>query len=71
MKEVIAGKRDRIEFELFGESDGMASAQANGGSAKAATLHHDGSVWIAEHRLVLVVCSQSDYSSLLKCYRRW
>ncbi|CAM5446530.1 diguanylate cyclase [Alishewanella longhuensis] len=45
--EVIAGKRDRIEFELFGESDGMASAQANGGSAKAATLHHDGSVWIA------------------------
>ncbi|CAM5223582.1 hypothetical protein [Alishewanella longhuensis] len=42
--EVIAGKRDRIEFELFGESDGMASAQANGGSAKAATLHHDGSV---------------------------
>ncbi|GHG62082.1 GGDEF domain-containing protein [Alishewanella longhuensis] len=45
--EVIAGKRERIEFELFGESDGMASAQANGGSAKAATLHHDGSIWIA------------------------
>lgn len=45
--EVITGKRQRIEFELFGESDGMASAQANGGSAKSATLHHDGSVWIA------------------------
>ena len=44
---VIAGKAQKIDFELYGESDGMASAQANGGSAKAATLHHDGSVWIA------------------------
>lgn len=45
--EVLAGKQQTIEFELFGESDGMASAQANGGSAKAATLYHDGSVWVA------------------------
>lgn len=45
--EVLAGTRSRVDIELFGESDGMASAQANGGSAKAAALHNDGSVWIA------------------------
>lgn len=45
--DIIAGRRSQLEVELYGESDGMASAQANGGSAKAATLHHDGSVWIA------------------------
>lgn len=45
--DVISGKRQQVSYELFGESDGMASSQANGGSAKAAALHHDGSVWIA------------------------
>jgi len=45
--DVISGQRKGVEVEVFGESDGMASAQANGGSAKAATLHHDGSVWVA------------------------
>lgn len=45
--EIVAGERDWVDVELFGESDGMASAQANGSSALAATLHHDGSVWIA------------------------
>jgi len=45
--DVLAGTRSRVDIELFGESDGMASAQANGGSAKAAALHTDGSVWIA------------------------
>ena len=45
--EIVNGQRGWIDIELYGESDGMASAQANGGSAKAATVHHDGSVWIA------------------------
>ncbi|KKO46386.1 ABC transporter substrate-binding protein [Arsukibacterium ikkense] len=45
--DIVYGRRDRIHYELFGESDGMASAQANGGSSPAASLHSDGSVWIA------------------------
>ncbi|HAW92277.1 TPA: GGDEF domain-containing protein, partial [Candidatus Azambacteria bacterium] len=45
--DVIYGLRDQINYELFGESDGMASAQANGGSSPAASLHSDGSVWVA------------------------
>lgn len=45
--DVVYGRRDQINYELFGESDGMASAQANGGSSPAASLHSDGSVWVA------------------------
>ncbi|SNY57667.1 diguanylate cyclase (GGDEF) domain-containing protein [Arsukibacterium tuosuense] len=45
--DVVYGRRDQINYELFGESDGMASAQANGGSSPAASLHNDGSVWVA------------------------
>ncbi|MDP5291635.1 two-component regulator propeller domain-containing protein [Oceanimonas sp. CHS3-5] len=41
------GELDTIPFELFGEGDGIASSQANGGSGPAATLAPDGSVWIA------------------------
>ncbi|WP_333606470.1 diguanylate cyclase [Arsukibacterium sp.] len=53
--EVVRGQRQQVEFELYGESDGMASAQANGGSNPAAALHHDGTVWIATSRGVSVV----------------
>lgn len=45
--DVVYGRRDQINYELFGEGDGMASAQANGGSSPSATLHSDGSVWVA------------------------
>lgn len=45
--DVVYGRRDQINYELFGESDGMISAQANGGSSPAASLHSDGSVWVA------------------------
>lgn len=45
--DVVYGRRDQINYELFGESDGMASAQANGGSSPSASLHSDGSVWVA------------------------
>lgn len=44
---VADGLQSRIEFEHFGESDGMATSQANGGSEPAATIANDGSVWIA------------------------
>ncbi|OEY70953.1 ABC transporter substrate-binding protein [Rheinheimera salexigens] len=44
-----------LPYELFGESDGMQSAQANGGSMPAATLDADGRVWIATSKGVSVV----------------
>lgn len=53
--DVVRGQRQQVDLELFGESDGMASSQANGGSNPAATLHHDGTVWVATSRGVSVV----------------
>lgn len=44
---LLSGAASTLEYELFGESDGMQSAQANGGSMPAATLAKDGSVWFA------------------------
>ncbi|AEY02334.1 putative periplasmic ligand-binding sensor protein [Oceanimonas sp. GK1] len=44
---VADGEQDTIPFDVFGEGDGMASSQANGGSGPAATLAPDGSLWIA------------------------
>ena len=44
---VLNGAQDSVRYELFGESDGMQSAQANGGSMAAAALAQDGSVWFA------------------------
>ena len=44
---VIQGKSKSIDFNLFAEGVGLLSPQANGSSTPAATLHHDGSVWIA------------------------
>lgn len=40
----------RVEVETFGEADGMASAQCNGGSGPAAARGHDGSIWFATAR---------------------
>jgi len=44
---IIQGKSKFIDYKLFAEGVGLLSSQANGGSTPAATLHHDGSVWIA------------------------
>lgn len=44
---VLTGKQDSLAYELFGESDGMQSSQANGGSMSAAALAADGAVWFA------------------------
>lgn len=47
IEDYLAGQREQVDYELFGESDGMQSAQANGGSMQAATLAQDGTVWFA------------------------
>uniref|UniRef100_UPI00404787C1 diguanylate cyclase n=1 Tax=Rheinheimera sp. TaxID=1869214 RepID=UPI00404787C1 len=44
---VLTGAQPQLHYELFGESDGMQSAQANGGSMAAAALAQDGAVWFA------------------------
>jgi len=44
---IIQGTSDHINYRLFAEGVGLLSSQANGGSTPAATLHYDGSVWIA------------------------
>ncbi|HRQ65772.1 MAG TPA: two-component regulator propeller domain-containing protein [Xanthomonadaceae bacterium] len=41
------GRIGRIDYELFTEAEGMASAQCNGGSVPSAALRRDGSVWVA------------------------
>jgi diguanylate cyclase (GGDEF)-like protein len=46
-EQVLAGVRHTLDYELFGESDGMQSAQANGGSMQAAAMAQDGSIWFA------------------------
>jgi diguanylate cyclase (GGDEF)-like protein len=43
---VADGRRERIEFELYTEGDGLLSAQANGGAGPPAAWH-DGRVWVA------------------------
>lgn len=47
LEQFLAAQRSDIDYELFGESDGMQSAQANGGSMQAAAVARDGSVWFA------------------------
>ncbi|GGF73780.1 ligand-binding sensor domain-containing diguanylate cyclase [Alteromonas lipolytica] len=47
IEDYFAGRRPQVNYQLFGESDGMQSAQANGGSMQAGTLAQDGSVWFA------------------------
>ena len=44
---VLQGKSKSIDYNLFAEGVGLLTPQANGASTPAATLHHDGSVWIA------------------------
>ncbi|MDP5151491.1 ligand-binding sensor domain-containing diguanylate cyclase [Rheinheimera baltica] len=51
----LAGTRDTVDYELFGESDGMQSAQANGGSMQAATMAADGSVLFATSKGLSIV----------------
>lgn len=54
-EEVIEGRKQKIAVTTFGESDGMVSAQANGGSMPAATRDGDGGIWIATARGAVMV----------------
>ena len=54
---VADGRQQHIEFEHFTESDGMASAQANGGSNPAAIAMADGRLWFATAKGVAMVNS--------------
>lgn len=52
---VADGLRNRLgEVDLFGEGDGLASAQCNGGSGPTAMRANDGRVWLATAKGVAV-----------------
>jgi ligand-binding sensor domain-containing protein len=53
--DVIEGRKRQIAVTTFGESDGMISAQANGGSMPAATRAGDGGIWVATARGAVMV----------------
>ena len=55
VEQVLNGDRELVSYELFGESDGMQSAQANGGSMQAAAISATGSVFIATSKGVSIV----------------
>lgn len=44
---VADGRQTQLPVEFFGEADGMASAQCNGGSGPAAGRSDDGRIWVA------------------------
>jgi diguanylate cyclase (GGDEF)-like protein len=44
---LLDGRRRQLDALLLGESDGMATAQCNGGSSLAGALGSDGTVWFA------------------------
>ncbi len=51
----IGVQTELVGYELFGESDGMQSAQCNGGSMPAAVARKDGSLWFATSKGVAMV----------------
>lgn len=53
---VATGQQKKlVNYELYGESDGMLSAQCNGGSNPAAATLADGSLWFATSHGVAMV----------------
>ena len=56
---VVEGRQSQIAFEHFSESDGMASAQANGGSNPAAIAMPDGTLWFATAKGVTMINSSA------------
>lgn len=52
---VADGRHDRLDIERFGEGDGMASPQANGGSWPSAVRRSNGSVWFSTAKGVAAV----------------
>ncbi len=47
INQVFNKQTNIVNYELFAEGVGLLSSQANGGSTPAATIHKDGSIWIA------------------------
>jgi diguanylate cyclase (GGDEF)-like protein len=62
---VIGGTRSQLNVDQFGEADGLASSQCNGGSGPAALRDNDGHIWVATARGAAVVDP-----SVLHSYRR-
>ncbi|MDE8602473.1 two-component regulator propeller domain-containing protein [Marinomonas sp. RSW2] len=56
---VADGRQNKIAFEHFSESDGLASAQANGGSNPAAVAMDNGKLWFATAKGVAMVNSST------------
>lgn len=54
---VADGKQENIDFEHFSQSDGMASAQANGGSNPTAVVMSNGTLWFATAKGVSMINS--------------
>lgn len=52
---VLDGRRERLELDRFGEADGLASSQCNGGSGPAGLRDRNGRIWIATARGAAVV----------------
>jgi len=44
---VLDGRRQALELDRFGEADGLASNQCNGGSGPAALRDRSGRIWVA------------------------
>jgi len=44
---ILTGKANIVDYQIFKEGAGLLSSQANGGSTPAATLHNDGTIWLA------------------------
>ncbi|MGK9175405.1 diguanylate cyclase [Yokenella regensburgei] len=55
---VVEGRKKQLTVTHFGESDGMISAQANGGSMPAATVDKQGGIWVATARGAVRVLPQ-------------
>ena len=60
LNDVAAGRRKTVEPKLYGRSDGMATAQCNGGSEPAGWRTRDGRLLFATARGVAVVQAVKD-----------
>lgn len=47
---VLAGRQRLVNIDQFGEADGLASSQCNGGSGPAAIRDRQGRIWVATAR---------------------
>ncbi|HPC82079.1 MAG TPA: two-component regulator propeller domain-containing protein [Thermoanaerobaculaceae bacterium] len=55
LEEVMEGRASRVECEVFGAGDGLASAEANGGSQPSGWRGHDGRLYFPTVRGLAIV----------------